>query len=172
MGKTRAAVNRMIVFLCTGIWHGANWTFILWGIFHGILSALEDFGVLPAEKLCKNPMGRLLSRCYTLLCVMLLFVLFRADTAADAWTMVASMFRFHTTPEGSILFHSLLNGSTIAMLLTAAVLSVGTAQAADRKTGSFAIAEPLKFGGSLVILLLSIMSLSQGGFNPFIYFQF
>ena len=172
MGKTRAAVNRMIVFLCTGIWHGANWTFILWGIFHGILSALEDFGVLPAEKLCKNPMGRLLSRCYTLLCVMLLFVLFRADTAADAWTMVSSMFRFHTTVEGSILFHSLLNGSTIAMLLTSAVLSVGTAQAVNRKSGSLTMLEPLKFAGSLVILLLSIMSLSQGGFNPFIYFQF
>ena len=86
--------------------------------------------------------------------------------------MVSSMFRFHTTVEGSILFHSLLNGSTIAMLLTSAVLSVGTAQAADRRASCLVTLEPLKYVGSLVILLLSIMSLSQGGFNPFIYFQF
>ena len=172
MGKTRAAINRMIVFLCTGIWHGANWTFILWGIFHGILSALEDFGVLPAEKLSKSTAGRLLSHCYTLLCVMLLFVLFRADSVGDAWTMVSSMFLFRTTLEGGFLLHSLLNGSTVVTLLAAVVLSVGTAQAADRRSGRFAVAESLKYAGSLVILLLSIMSLSLGGFNPFIYFQF
>ncbi|MBQ3256092.1 MAG: MBOAT family protein [Oscillospiraceae bacterium] len=172
MGKTRAAINRMIVFLCTGIWHGANYTFILWGVLHGILSALEDFGVLPTERLSKSPTGRLLSRCYTLLCVMLLFVLFRADTVADAWTMVSSMFLFRTAPNGSYLLHSLLTGSAALSLLGAIVLCGGIAQLSERRLRNTPFLAPIKYAASLAILLLSIMSLSQGGFNPFIYFQF
>ena len=172
MGKTRAAVNRMIVFLCTGIWHGANWTFILWGVIHGLLSALEDFGLLPVEKLNKTAMGRLLSRAYTLLCVMLLFVLFRADTVADAWTMVSSMFLFRTVPSGGFLLHKLLSGNALLTLCLAIALCGGTAHHADRRLRHIAVVEPLKYASSLCILLLSMMSLAQGGFNPFIYFQF
>ena len=172
LGKTRAAVNRMIVFLCTGIWHGANWTFILWGIFHGILSALEDFRIIPAEALSKTRAGRLFGRAYTLLCVMLLFVLFRANSPADAWTMVQSMFLFRTVPEGSFLLHSLLTGSAAAALVLSVLLCGGISRHCDQMLRDIPLWEPVKYLGSLVILLLSMMSLSQGGFNPFIYFQF
>ncbi|MBO6039904.1 MAG: MBOAT family protein, partial [Oscillospiraceae bacterium] len=44
-GRARAALNRFIVFLCTGIWHGANWTFVFWGLAHGLLSSAEDWGL-------------------------------------------------------------------------------------------------------------------------------
>ena len=171
-GKTRAAVNRMVVFLCTGIWHGANWTFILWGVFHGILSALEDFGILPAEKLEKTAAGRLLSRGYTLLSVILLFVLFRAETVSDAWTMISSMFLLQTAPEGSYILRSLLSGSTLVTLIAALLLCGGTARSIDESLRGRPAYVALTYAGSLIILLLSMMSLAQGGFNPFIYFQF
>ena len=69
-GRLRTALNRLLVFLCTGFWHGANWTFVIWGLGHGLLSSLE--GVLPVRKLQEKPWGRLLGRIYTLLAVTLL----------------------------------------------------------------------------------------------------
>ena len=171
-GKMRAAVNRMIVFLCTGIWHGANWTFILWGVLHGCLSALEDFGVIPTEKLQATKLGRAVSRVYTLLCVMLLFVLFRADSVADGLTMMGAMFRFQSTAEGTFVLLRLLNGSTVAALAAAVVLCGGVTERIDRSLQGSAVYDGAKYLGSLVLLLLSMMSLSMGGYNPFIYFQF
>ena len=171
-GKTRAAVNRMIVFLCTGVWHGANWTFILWGVLHGVLSALEDFRVIPVEALQKNKAGKLLSRVYTLLCVMLLFVLFRADSVADGFTMICAMFRFHTEAEGAFLLRQLMSNSAIAALIAAAVLCGGVTRTADRRLGGKDWYEFAKLLGSLGVLVLSILSLAVGGYNPFIYFQF
>lgn len=177
LGKKRAALNRMIVFLCTGIWHGANWTFILWGVFHGVLSALEDWNVIPVQRLEKSRLGRGISRVYTLLSVMLLFVLFRADTVQDAWVMISSMFRFRTSAYGAYLVRSLLSGAVLVTLLLSAVLSVGAA----RKLSNWMLRTPVwvqdtymicKRLGSLLVLALSVLSLAQGGFNPFIYFQF
>ena len=75
-GKRRTECNRMIVFLCTGIWHGANWTFVVWGVVHGLLTVLEDVGVIPVDRLEKSRAGRAVCRVYTLLAVMLLLVVF------------------------------------------------------------------------------------------------
>lgn len=78
-GKIRTYVNVMIVFLISGIWHGANWTFILWGILHGILSCLNRMFQKPWSKLCK-PIRWLA----TFLLVDGLWILFRADNIATA----------------------------------------------------------------------------------------
>lgn len=50
-GRWRTALNRLIVFFCTGIWHGANWTFVVWGLCHGALTSLENLGVIPVKRL-------------------------------------------------------------------------------------------------------------------------
>ena len=82
----------MIVFLCTGIWNGANWTFVVWGVVHGLLTVLEDVGVIPVDRLEKSRAGRAVCRVYTMLAVMLLFVVFRADSLSDAGALIAAMF--------------------------------------------------------------------------------
>ena len=73
---------------------------MLWGLGHGLLSSLEGSGIIPVERLQKSIPGRILCRVYTLLSVMLLFTLFRADTVAQGFTMIAAMFRFQALPEG------------------------------------------------------------------------
>ncbi len=78
-GKLRTYVNIMIVFLISGIWHGANWTFILWGVLHGILNCLNRIFQKPWSKLCK-PFRWLV----TFLTVDGLWILFRADNIATA----------------------------------------------------------------------------------------
>lgn len=81
-GPVRARLNRFIVFFFTGMWHGANWTFILWGLWHGLFLLLED--------LFKNSKIKLpvLNRVYTLWVVAMGFMLFRAENLTQAGVML------------------------------------------------------------------------------------
>ena len=169
-GKARAALNRFLVFFCTGLWHGANWTFVLWGLGHGLLSSLEGAGILPADRLQKSRGGRILLRVYTLLAVMLLFTLFRADTVSQGFGMIAAMFCFRILPEAGVVLAQLLHPAMLLTLLLAVLLS--------QKPGISVHAFLTEREGvlpsvcCLLLFLLSAMSLAQSGFHPFIYFQF
>ena len=171
--RARAALNRLIVFFCTGLWHGANWTFVLWGLGHGLLSSLEGAGVIPVERLQKSIPGKILCRVYTLLSVMLLFTLFRADTVTQGFGMIAAMFRFQALPEGTILLAKLSAPAFIVILCTALVLALAPL---GSRLHAFLTEERenelLPDLCCLLLMVLSVMSLAQSGFHPFIYFQF
>lgn len=176
-GRFRTALNRMLVFLCTGIWHGANWTFVVWGLCHGLLSSLEGAGLIPSDKLQRTRAGRLFGRVYTLLAVMLLFIVFRADSLADAGLFLSSMFTGGISAEGSLLLHSLLDPAAVAVIIVAVLAAGGVNAKAYGIGAGMEKRYPLLFLSlcnllCLVLLLLSVFSLSRGGFNPFIYFQF
>jgi len=173
-GKVRTTLNKLIVFFCTGIWHGANWTFVLWGFGHGLLSSLEDLGVIPAKKLESSRIGRLIGRVYTLLAVMLLFVVFRADSISQAFRMIALMFSGSADAYGTYLCRSLLSPAAcfviILSLLFAGNLPERLKKAAEGfDTAAGKLLADLYF---LLVYVLCMMSLARGGFNPFIYFQF
>ncbi len=172
VSRGRAALNRLLVFFCTGLWHGANWTFVLWGLGHGLLSSLEGSGLIPVSRLEKTPAGRAFCRVYTMLAVCLLFVLFRADTVTQGFSMMAAMFSFRTAPEASALLARLLDPAC-AVTLLAALLLAGRAGA---RVHAFLTGDSehslLPAFCCLLLLLLSVMALAQSGFHPFIYFQF
>ena len=171
--RARAALNRLIVFFCTGLWHGANWTFVLWGLGHGLLSSLEGSGIIPVERLQKSIPGRILCRVYTLLFVMLLFTLFRADTVAQGFTMIAAMFRFQALPEGATLLARLSSPAMCAVLTAALVMALsplgGRIHAFLTEEREKELVPDLC---CLLLMVLSVLSLAQSGFHPFIYFQF
>ena len=171
--RARAALNRLIVFFCTGLWHGANWTFVLWGLGHGLLSSLEGSGIIPVERLQKSIPGRILCRVYTLLAVMLLFTLFRADTVAQGFTMIAAMFRFQALPEGALLLAKLSSPAMCAVLYAALVMALsplgGRIHAFLTEEREKELVPDLC---CLLLMVLSVLSLAQSGFHPFIYFQF
>jgi alginate O-acetyltransferase complex protein AlgI len=173
VGRGRAALNRLIVFFCTGLWHGANWTFVLWGLGHGLLSSLEGSGVIPVDRLQKSVPGRLLCRLYTLLSVMLLFTLFRADSVAQGFGMIAAMFRFRAVPAGTLLLAKLSSPAASVILCAALLLALnplgGRVHAFLTRERE---AELLPDLCCLLLLALSVMALAQSGFHPFIYFQF
>ena len=173
-GKTRTVLNKMIVFFCTGIWHGANWTFVLWGFGHGLLSSLEDLGVIPAKRLSSSRGGRVIGRLYTMLAVTLLFVIFRADSISQAFRMIALMFSGSASSYGTFLCRSLLTPAACAVLLIAVLfagnLPIRLKEAVGaRESAAWQITVSLFF---LAVYILCLMSLARGGFNPFIYFQF
>ena len=168
-GRARAALNRFIVFLCTGIWHGANWTFVFWGLAHGLLSSAEDWGLIPVRRLEKSRAGRVLCRIYTMLCVTLLFAIFRADSLSDGFRLIAALFSGSVTAEGSLLLARLLSPAAL-LTLALAVLLAGNLVPTLRERVK--LPEPVADLLSLGLLSLCILCLSRGGFHPFIYFQF
>ena len=88
-GNVRTCVNIMIVFLVSGIWHGANWTFILWGCIHGLLQIVERI-----LKKWFYQLSEVVRWGYTFFSVNILWLLFRSDSIADWREMLQTMFRF------------------------------------------------------------------------------
>ena len=176
-GKSRTVFNKLLVFFCTGLWHGANWTFVFWGLGHGLLSSMEDLGVIPVKKLQKSALGRVLSRAYTLLAVMLLFVIFNADSLSQGFTMIGCMFTGGTSSYGLYLFRSLLSPAACVVIVLGVLFAGRLPQLVrsgiekgglERRHGW----QVLSVAFLLTLYVLCIMSLARGGFNPFIYFQF
>ncbi len=172
--RRRTVFNKFVVFLTTGLWHGANWTFVLWGLWHGVLLMLEEINFIPRKKI----EGHVVGHVYTLLAVTLGFVLFRADTLGQAGMMYVQMFTgFHFTPETNLILNDLLSKSSVFLILAGIILSVdwiakirGKLTDAQEKTKRFW--ETASYVGVFVLFLYDVLNLSQTTFNPFIYFQF
>lgn len=95
VGRLRHYINLMVTFVVSGIWHGANWTFLLWGILHGFFICVEKALGLTGKKETRKEKPRLLSVmrwAVTFLIVCLAWVVFRADSWHDAATIYAGMF--------------------------------------------------------------------------------
>ena len=170
-GKARAVANKMCVFFLCGLWHGAAWTFVVWGLIHGFFLLLEVY--LPIKKLPK-PLGLL----YTLLVVTVAFVLFRADSFQQGGWIIGQMFTgFHFDYASVELATRQL---TPVFVLTFAAGVVGAAPVkglVERALGGASpgvvrVVEVLSYVLALALLFLSMMQLSGGGYNPFIYFRF
>lgn len=158
-GNARTWLNRFLVFFATGLWHGASWTFVLWGLWHGLFSVLEDCGAIPVDKLKGKRIGQL----YTLLVVVLGFTLFRADTLAQAGAMYTAMFSHWL---GTAAVWAKFTPAFALTLCLALLLCTPVAREHTPKR------ESVTFIGSLGLLLLCMMYLAAGSFNPFIYFRF
>lgn len=172
-GKARTVINRIIVFFCTGLWHGANWTFVVWGLAHGLLTSLENIGIIPTKKLNRSVGGKLVCKAYVLLSVMLLFVLFRADSIAVALEFISGMFSLGTLPDGAFRLGRLLTPAVCCCLIFAIALAGNLPEKLKARFGGFAQEHGIICTATeFTLLLLCIMSISRGGFNPFIYFQF
>lgn len=86
-GKGRQLFNILIVWLATGLWHGADWNFVLWGLWFAVLLLVEKLILLPVLQKRRG-----LGRCYVLLAVLLGFILFDASSVCDAWGTIRALF--------------------------------------------------------------------------------
>ena len=175
--KTRGRIvfNLAVVWLLTGIWHGANWTFIVWGALHGVIIIIEKLTALPAQ-LEKSCSGRIFAHIFTLLAVSFGWVIFRADTLHDAWRIIAAMLglRGGAFADSAALFYLREYGVT---LLAAAVCSTPVfrllrARISARGEGAALAYDCASFGVQLVLLAVCVSFLVIGAYNPFIYFNF
>ncbi|HEX7506485.1 MAG TPA: MBOAT family O-acyltransferase [Polyangia bacterium] len=163
-----------VVFLLCGFWHGASWTFVTWGILHGIVLIAERAVLLRGlEKLPK-----LLQRIYTLVLVIAGWILFRSDTFAQAANTFHAVVRlrdwigFDWRSLDSIILSEGWMTLVIAGLAATPALRKVSQRVLVKTTDAGWRASPL---GALVIvslLLLSSMKLANSSFNPFIYYRF
>ena len=172
-GKWMAALNKAIVFTLCGIWHGANWTFLLWGFWHGLLSAVESLQIVPTKRLDASKGGRVIGRIYTLLAVCIGFVMFRATTVGEGFSVISAMFTgFSLTDASTVLLHSLLNGETVAVLVLGIIFSMPVKNLFEKSSKLKPVFEVLSYVAVLLLFVLCVGKLASGGFAPFIYAQF
>ena len=166
----------LIVFFLCGLWHGSSGTFVIWGLFHGAFSFLEEY----VSGIRKLP--RVLGHIYTMLVVCIGFVIFRADTLGEAVGMIGRMFTgFDFSPAVTAQTAQLVTPYFIVMLIMG-ILFCAPAETLVKKLKTAGGAEVLSGKGkgvqaavycvSVVLLAWCIIRLSGGSYNPFIYFRF
>jgi alginate O-acetyltransferase complex protein AlgI len=165
--QARTLANLMIVFVLCGLWHGASWTFFIWGLFHGIILVIERQYLLKILK--KIPQS--LAGIYTILMVMLGWVFFRADTLANALHFIKTMFVFQSVENPKFTMGNLITNEYIFFLILGILFSSSTVISKFEKNPNVFLTS-LRFGALTVGLILSLISLSANNFNPFIYFRF
>ncbi len=170
-GRVRTYVNKLFVFFCTGLWHGADWTFVIWGLYHGLFLLLE--GILPVKKL-----PRALGHIYTMLVVCAGFVIFRADTLSQGAALIGKMFTGLPAGRDTMGFAlQQINPLLVLVLVICLFASCPLKSLRSRLPGRWEkilarVGNPSAYVCSIALLVLCMLSLSGGTYNPFIYFRF
>lgn len=180
-GSFRTYLNLLIVFSLCGFWHGANWTFGIWGLYHGLFLIIE-----------RTPLGRLQRRMwsplqiiYTLIIIMIGWVFFRCETLSAAIHYIAVMFGDTTNQVNAAPISSYLD-SKIRFELCAAILLAMPLYPAILKLKKILLNHTMgppqiilessfqlsKLTICITLMYFSFISLAAGVYNPFIYFRF
>lgn len=178
-GARSMYVNLVTVFFLCGLWHGASWTFVVWGLFHGAFLVIERVGL--ASWL--ESMPRVLRHAYLLLVVMVGWVFFRADSLAGAIAVLQAMVglspslptvyapAWYLTPELLLALAAGMVGSIPVVPMATRWMARGADEAAGRPmlpwTASAAATLAL-----FLLLTASLMLMAARTYNPFIYFRF
>jgi len=163
VGKVRLLLNILVVWMLTGFWHGADWNFIVWGLYFAVLLVIEKFFLLDFLK-----KSRVVSRIYVLLLVMISFVIFNASSMGEAVQYIGGMFGaggyplispetvFSLQNYAFVLILAIIGATPIPKLLTQKIRAVRWL-------------EPVAL---LILLVMVTAYLVDGSFNPFLYFRF
>ena len=166
-GKGSTIRNLLIVWLLTGLWHGANGTFLLWGVFHGVLLILEKFALAPV--LDKTP--KLFRHVLTVLLVMIGWVPFFCPNLREAFLWLRTMF----SPGGAGLADGAarycLHGWPVLVISALACLPYGARIGNRFLRGSRTLAL-VSAVWLIVLLLLCIAGMMNSTYSSFLYFQF
>ena len=165
----RHVINILIVWAATGFWHGASWNFVLWGILYAALLLFEEYVLHPKIRFAV-PM-----HIYTLLFVMLGFVLFDSANVTDALASFKALFGFGGIPAADTASLYYLK-SNIVLLVVAVIGATPLPKLLYEKIGL------RKYGGKILAVVTPLAALASvalctaylidGSFNPFVYFRF
>ena len=166
-GKNKTIRNLLVVWLLTGIWHGANWTFILWGLYHGILIILEKFVL--SRVVDKIP--SFIKKIITFLLVVIGWVFFFSPDIGTAFSYIGKMFSFASLYDSAAQYYL---GSSALLLIISAVGSLPLVRGSaimiqKKKYNWFYIAQTVVFA---LMLIFSIAGMVSDTYSSFLYSQF
>jgi len=160
--------NLLIVFFCTGLWHGASWSFIIWGFYHGFFMIIERLFL--SKYLDKS---RILSHLYALPVLIISWVFFRIEDFKQALRFLAKMFNFFPGKETKLHVMAFMNTEYWVILIIAILLCIPWQRIIlIEKQRHRLVMEYVNVAFLLAIFLLSIMSVVTDTYNPFIYYRF
>ena len=177
-GPVRTGANLLLVFLLCGLWHGASWTFLIWGVYHGIFLVLER---VPAVRRLLDRLPAPLQHAYVLLVVLVGWVFFRADTFAHALAYLEAMVDFSRPPLFNSQLFLALNNEFSLTLAAAVIGSAPVFMLLQRwRAGRPIVPAPAmrwlaataQVGSLGFVLVYSIAAVLGGAHNPFLYFRF
>ena len=167
VSKIKRFRNIMIVWLLTGLWHGAAWNFIIWGLYFGVLLILEK--VFLDKYLKKLP--RVLTHIYTLFIVMISFIIFNGESTVEIMQNIGGLIGINTSaiisPESLYYFKSYLVVILVGVIGATPFLKNLANKEKLHKAMNFI--EPVFL---LLILTICTSYIIDGSFNPFLYFRF
>ena len=181
VSEHRNYLNLVIVFFLCGLWHGASWTFVVWGIYHGVFLVLERTPVGRVQERLWRPFRHL----YTILVFMVGWVLFRADTFAQAAHFLQNMAGFGIAGGVAQPIARYMSRQIAWSILFGIIFSMPVWPALKSMGARYANAQPpfmratLQTGGAVIevtilvaLLVVSAAWLAGGTYNPFIYYRF
>ena len=171
-GEARTYINLMIVWLLTGIWHGANYTFVVWGLLYGILLMIEK--VICGHKAIRKQslIQRIAGRIYTMIVVTLAWVIFRSDSINDAVIYILGMFGRGSGKLVDKVFVAYLK-QNICFYIPAIIGCMPILESLEIKFGEKNPIYNVAFGATVLAgFVISVSYIINNGYNPFIYFNF
>lgn len=168
VSKARWFFNIGVVWMLTGFWHGANWNFIVWGLYFAVFLIMEKLWL--KDFLAKN---KIFGHFYVLILVMISFVIFGAPDFRLSFECIKGMFGFAGLPLATA--ETLYYLKSYGLILVIAVIGSMPlpkklyAMAEKKFPAVTAVAEPMAV---VALLLLATAYLVDGSFNPFLYFRF
>ncbi len=163
VGTFRMLINIFVVWMLTGFWHGAEWNFIIWGLYFAVLLIVEKVFLL---KLLNR--SKVISRIYVLLLVVISFVIFNAVSMNEAFEYIGGMFGIGNYPliSNEAIFY-LKDYCFVILLAIIGASPIPKALALKFKATQWL--EPIVL---VALLAISTAYLVDGSFNPFLYFRF
>jgi alginate O-acetyltransferase complex protein AlgI len=169
--RWRTSFNLLFVFFLTGMWHGAAWTFILWGLYNGVILVIER-----VSGIARWPDTRLNAprRTVTLVLVVLGWVLFRAGTLGDAGRVYGAMLPRHFGTLTPAVQSALSRESELALIVGLLTCLLPPSLVLGRVVleGGWSGLPLAARVGALVFLPVAAISVAAGSFSPFLYFRF
>ena len=170
-GVKKQIRNILIVWLLTGLWHGANYTFIVWGLLFGIMLIIEKFIL---GKYLKNT-PYIIKRIYTLFIVLISFVIFRSDNINEAFNIIKGLFGFNTKVFSNSFTIYYLKSYFIILLLGIILSTPLLSNIITRLRKNNVLNKIINLFEPLLIILILVLvtaCLIDNSYNPFLYFRF
>ena len=165
VGPLRHALNLLIVWMLTGLWHGASWNFVLWGLYYGLLLIIEKYVTGAALKKLPDAAARAI----TLLLVTVGWVIFSNTGASDMLGYLGSLIGLGGGGFADGTFVYLLRENLLLLVVSALCCGPGLRKWQLRLTGRVPIAALALMAA---LLLACVAFLVHGSYNPFLYFRF
>ncbi len=169
-GPIRTYFNLFIVFVLCGLWHGAAWTFLIWGIYHGLLLVVERIGL--SRLLAKAP--ALIAWGYTLLAVIIGWVFFRAESLPQALEFLTTMIGLYAADHSQ--WQQVVTNEALAFAAIGFVFCAPVGPWLEARWNNVVLPEKIRqslaTSIAAVLFLACTVYVMAGTYNPFIYFRF